>query len=211
MGHAMLTKVAQGILLLACGALTRIGSAQESRIGLYHQTLFVTRDSGSTSESGNYIGASIYAGEKVGGWGFAYREPWYGAASIGPFWDVTDWLEVGVAFGVESLANDLGVYSEFGRVASMMWLGNEKVSLNLYYEGGASRRDWYQVDAEWRPATWLGLGILSQTRSGTGPRVTVRIPHTPIEAWVAPALFDASAHGASTAIGVQLIHRWTRE
>lgn len=93
----------------------------------------------------------------------------------------------------------------------MVSLGNDKLSMNLYYENGASSRDWYQIDADWRPSDWLALGVLSQTHAGTGPRVTLSIPGTPIQAWVAPALFDRATHGSRVMIGVQLVHTWSRE
>ena len=204
-------QIAVALIALMFTVVPRTGAAQDSRIGLYHQTLFPSRDSGSTSVSGNQIQGAIYGSERAGGWGFAFREPWYTSATVGPFYDVTEWLEVGVALGAESLANDAGVYSTFGRIAGMVSLGNDKLSMNLYYENGASNRDWYQIDADWRPSDWLALGVLSQTHAGTGPRVTLSIPGTPIQAWVAPALFDRATHGSRVMIGVQLVHTWSRE
>ena len=110
-------QIAVALIALMFTVVPRTGAAQDSRIGLYHQTLFPSRDSGSTSVSGNQVQGSIYGSERAGGWGFAFREPWYTSATVGPFYDVTEWLEVGVALVAQAPVErfDMRVVRGFSR------------------------------------------------------------------------------------------------
>lgn len=201
-----------GLFALALSyTMPPIVSGQNSEVGVYHQSLFTWRDHQRSIESGNYIQAFIYAAKRAGGWGFAYREAGYLSATVGPFYDITDWIEIGIGFGAEALKEEGGSSALFARIASILWVGNDKASVTLYYENGTSKQGWYQLDASWHPAEWWAIGVLSQSNAGTGPRISVRIPGLPVDVWATPALYDLSRHRVNSMVGAQFVYSWKRK
>jgi hypothetical protein len=199
------------LAIVACSAQPTEARAQDSEIGIYHQTLFAERDHRRSIESGDYIQAFVYAAKSAGGWGFAYREAGYLSATVGPFYDITDWLEAGLAFGAEAVKTGRTSPAVFGRIAGILWIGNDNASVTVYYENGASKEPWHQFDATWHPAEWWGIGILSQSNAGTGPRISVRTPRLPIEIWVAPMLYELPSHRFNLMLGAQYVKSWKRK
>ena len=182
-------------------------SAQQAELGVYHQTLFTKEEGRAVTHSNQYLQGFAYLDDKTGVWGFAYRESRYVSATFGVYYDFVDWFELGAAAGLERLRGDDDRARTFGRWAGSLWLGTAETSLTLYYENGASKEYWYQLDAMWRPRRHFGAGVFAQRYAGVGPRVLVRPPKIPLEVWIAPAMYDRESRLTNRLLGVQLLYQ----
>lgn len=201
-----------GALLLAGVAVEQHPCvAQRSEIGLHHQSLYRRTERDSRIENGNYLQAFLYAGERIGGWGNAYRQADYLSAAIGPFYDVTDWCELGVALGFESVERADGRAALFGRIATILWLGVSKVSFMLYVENGTSHELWYQAEANWRLRKSISLGVLAQSNAGIGPRIVIHVPLLWLEVWATPMLYNQAGREVNAMAGASLVYSRPRD
>ena len=82
----------------------------------------------------------------------------------GPKVNPTDWLEAGVALGVEETSA-----SAWTRRAGYVWLGRDKISLLGVYENGGTG-PWHKLVLNYKVTTDLSVGIQNQSFFGTGPR-----------------------------------------
>lgn len=194
----------RALILSALALAVRPVTAQDtttavSEIGLYYQ-----RATRRGIEPMYYIQGWTYITEKSGAWGFAYHEKDYASASLGLYYDFTPWFELGVAPGSEIIKGD-DSWATLWRLAGMIWVGRETLFLDVYYENGQSGEEWHQINAMWRGRR-AGIGIFSQTGSGTGPRaLIVPLKRFPLEVWVAPRMYDHGAKRWNTLLGAQLV------
>lgn len=181
-------------------------SAQTAELGLYYEAVFHRK---GEEAAGSLLYAQGYKAltERLGVWGFAAGEQGYFSTVLGGYYDlVPSRLNVGIAGGFERFSSE-GNWKSFGRVASSVWLGSERAYIELYFENGASRDWWYQLDAMWRFREWLGLGVLGQRYVGIGPRILFAIPGIPIELWAAPAVYERGESRPNRVIGAQVFYR----
>ncbi len=67
------------------------------------------------------------------------------------------------------------------RLGGSLWLGNKKIYTLVITEKGGSGF-WHRAIINYR-LKWLGVGVMSQTKLGIGPRFEVKIPQTPFKVW----------------------------
>ena len=202
-------RVVMFMLAIAPMALSGQEEKVSSEIGFYAQGLTLKDfDGKATNVMHSLIKGYAYQTDKVGLWGFAYGEKGYASSTVGLFYDFTDYFEVGVAGGAETIRNEEGYYQVFGRGAVSMLIGTDKLFVEAYYENGASKEGWYEVDAMWRPSNRFGLGILAQKGVGTGPRVLVQpLRGVPLEIFVAPYMYNTETKQTNSMLGVQLVFK----
>lgn len=162
-------------------------SAQEAEIGLYYQGL---HEEGEITHRAFLEGFS-YLGERGGVWGVGYAEQGYASIVAGPYWDFLTFgedsvVELGVAAGAEALWDEEECTCEYSsRYASFLFVGNERLFADLYYENGESEEAWKRGIVHWQTTKRLAFGVIHQTGDGTGPRVLFNA-FEPVRIWAAP-------------------------
>ena len=170
-----------------------------AELGLYYQALVV--ESEQPVHRG-FVQGYKYWSEKSGVWGFGYGEKDYFSGVLGVYYDLFAFgeesvFEIGVAAGAEKMEDQL-----YNRFAGDLFIGSDNLYLDVYYENGASKEDWLQVNAVWQVKTHFGLGVLHQTLDGTGVRGVFGIPKTPLKFWVGPMF---SKEGRKLLLGIDLV------
>ena len=204
------------VSMLLIALLPNFGAAQESKQSektvaeiSFSGQAFVTESGNQTMTiAQNLVKGYTYMSERVGIWGFAYAEKGYLSSTAGLFYDFTDYFEIGVAGGAETILEDDGLHHVYGRGAVAVFIGTDKLFIETYYENGASKEDWYEVDAMWRPSNRFGMGVLAQKGVGFGPRVLVQpLKQIPFEVFVAPYMYDQDTKKGNMLFGGQLVFR----
>lgn len=179
------------VLVIACLMLANVAEAQEeaktAEIGLYYQNL-VVEDGAPTHRL--FLQGYDYFTERLGVWGFAYGEQEYFSGVAGFYYDFIQFgedsvIELGVATGIERFKNEAGDYQPYARYAGTLYIGNDRLFSETYYEYGPSGEGWLRAEAQWQAKKFIALGVLHQTGDGTGPRVILSIPKTPLRVWPA--------------------------
>ena len=118
----------------------------------------------------------------------AYGES-YGGMSFSP----TPWLQFGVGGGIEQADNP-------ARLGSFLWIGGKRQTVLAIYEHGGSGL-WYKAEYNFALNDKVGVGLITERSKGTGPRLEMKIPRSPIIVWAAPLVNDGKIIGL---IGVRL-------
>lgn len=177
------------LVLLVALLVPSLAQAQEAEIGFYHQLVI---EKGEEPTSRLFVQGYWYFGEKVGLWGFAYGEKQYISSVAGLYYDIFNFgtdavFEVGGAVGAERFSDEKsGMYQLYPRFSGTVFVGNKTLFSEIYYENGTSRDGWLRVDTLWQVAKHVAVGVIHQTDDGTGPRVVLSVPKTPIRLWVSP-------------------------
>ena len=143
--------------------------------------------------------------ERLGVWGFGYKERGSYSLVGGLYYGFTDDFELSLGAGIEKYEMEM---ERGDRFAGSLLLWSEKTcSLTLYYERGRTTEDhWYQGDLFCEPVDGFGVGIFSQRFAGTGPRLLIGITDKlPLEVWVAPFMYDFESKRSGQMLGVRLV------
>lgn len=122
-----------------------------------------------------------------GGWGWIYHEPGYTSFTVGPFWDIGEYVSVGAAIGSEFFTLDSAEHT-LGRYSLTAFIGTETSSAEYYYENGSSKVSWSRLDLQFWGNRTIALGAIAQTGDGLGPRVRFGLPlgeERDLRIWVA--------------------------
>lgn len=162
--------------------------AQDAEIGVYYQKL--SQKNGETSHR-VFSEGYVYLNEKSGVWGFVYGEKEYFSAVAGFFHDLFSFgndaiFEIGVGAGAERFPDEDGVSRLYSRLAGNVFVGNEKLFSEWYFETGPSKESWFRVNTLWQAKKFVGVGLFHQTGDGVGPRAVFSLPRTSVRIWVAP-------------------------
>jgi hypothetical protein len=176
------------ILVLAMLLVPVLVQAQEAEIGIYYQGL---PQKNEEVMHRIFSEGYVYLNEQSGAWGFAYGEKEYFSAVAGLFHDLFSFgnnavFEIGAGAGVERFPDEDGANRLYPRLAGTVFVGNQFLFSDVYYENGTSGESWLRVNALWQVTERVALGMIHQTGDGTGPKVSLSIPKTPVRVWVAP-------------------------
>lgn len=129
----------------------------------------------------------------TGGWAELYAGPTYAP---------TDWLELSVMAGVQSIGSSLEA-----RYAASAWAGNEAFDTLWWVEWDhlGTNSVWYDAFVRYQVLDPLRVGVRFSRFVGSGPTVWTSIPNTPIGAWVtwAPIGFEEESSPARFRGGIQ--------
>lgn len=192
-------------IVLACLTAATAAQAQTqegpkvAELGLYYQALVVENE--QPVHRGFIQGWKSWS-EKSGVWGFGYGEKDYFSGVLGLYYDLfafgeTSVFEVGLAAGAEKMEGKL-----YNRFAGDLFIGNDNLYLDVYYENGESKEWWLKVDALWQIKKHLAVSVLHQTLDGTGVRGIFGIPKTPLKFWVGPMF---SKEDRKLLLGIDLV------
>lgn len=207
------------VLMLLVASSPNLGVAQESKptektvaeIGFYSQVFMTKTNNQTATISHNLVKGYTYTSERSGIWGFAYAEKWYLSSTAGLYYDFTNFLSVGLAGGAETILLDDGLHHVYGRGAVTVLVGSDKLFVETYYENGASKEGWYEVDVMWRPSNRFGAGVLAQKGVGVGPRLLIQpFSHVPFEVFMAPYMYDQDIKKSNMLFGGQFVLRRTK-
>ncbi len=108
----------------------------------------------------------------VGVWGWVQSDPRYSEAYAGPWIAPTAWLQVGIAYGQESVVHP-------ARYAGFLWVGNNHLSSFTIWEDGGTgmfllNRSAYSV-GKFHIGTWTdnGAGVCPEVRFSPTATITV--------------------------------------
>ncbi|OHA96101.1 MAG: hypothetical protein A3C70_02685 [Candidatus Zambryskibacteria bacterium RIFCSPHIGHO2_02_FULL_43_14] len=176
------------ILVLTVLLVPSLVQAQDAEIGVYYQNL-----SGNGEQASHRIFSEgyVYLNDKSGVWGFAYGEKEYFSAVAGLFHDLFSFgndavFEIGVGAGAERFLDEDGANRLYPRLAGTVFIRNQSLFSDVYYENGTSGEDWLRVNALWQATGHIALGVIHQTGDGIGPKASLSIPKVPVRVWVAP-------------------------
>lgn len=164
--------------------------AQEVEVNLSYQLLTGGQNEPATHRI--FSEGYLYVGEKNGVWEFVYGEKEYFSAVAGIFHDFFSFgndavFEIGIGAGAERLPDEEGINRFHPLLAGNIFIGNQSLFSDVYYENGTTAGEgWLRVYALWQASKYVALGVIHQTGDGTGPRVVLSVPRTPMRVWIAP-------------------------
>ncbi len=182
--------------------------AQDWEFGLYHQRVAKSDSLGNDLGSiNNYIDTWAKVRGRTGVWGFAYSETGYSSLVGGLYYDFTNWFELGLGAGLESVSGEEKKGERYA--AFLLLFSGRTCTLEAYYERGrVVANPWHQADLLCRPVDGIALGIFSQRFVGTGPRIVLTLTDKiPLQLWLSPFMYDNETKTSSKALGVQLVFR----
>jgi len=135
------------LALCLCLGATQVAEAQEEKraeVGLYYQGVM---EKGEVETNRLFLQGYHYLGEsRLGVWGFAYGEDRgdYFSGVLGLYYDFLEFgessvVELGLAAGTEKFRDESGTSRQFARYAGTLYIGNDQLNTETYYEYGPSR------------------------------------------------------------------------
>lgn len=107
---------------------------------------------------------------------FFWVEQYWAQAYGGLTYAPVSWLQVGLGAGLEQADNPW-------RIASSIWLGNDRLSALTVLETGGSGF-FYRSQFNVMVTSWLGLGGLAERYTGFGPRAEIGPKQLPLQLWL---------------------------
>lgn len=123
----------------------------------------------------------------------------YAEAMIGPAFAPTEWLAIGLGFGLEQTPDEVTPW----RVGGAVWVGTRRLSLLTFAETGGTGF-WARTEFNLKLTDWGGLGALCDLAVGAGPRLEFNVPKTPLQIWWAPLMVDFDTGAPVTQFGIRL-------
>lgn len=131
---------------------------------------------------------------KIGMFAWAQTTPDWRQAYIGPSYQITSWLQVGIGGGIEKADSKK-------RLGSFLYAAKGKDSLFGVYENGGGGRWHIAVYNHQVGKSRFGIGVHTQAFVGTGPRAEMNFG--PIKLW-SSLLFEGDGHNA--VFGVRYVY-----
>ncbi len=115
----------------------------------------------------------------------------YSQTYAGATYSPKPWVQFALGGGLEEAKNP-------ARVGGYVWLGNAKTSILFVPEYGGSGF-WWKLEVNRKVNKSIGVGLITDPLTGSGPRVEYQIPKIRLTFWLAPLT------RANTLIGI----RWS--
>ena len=116
----------------------------------------------------------------------------YSQAYAGATYSPKSWFQIALGGGLEQAKSP-------ARLGSYVWLGKGKASGLFIFENGGSGK-WYKTESNYQLLSKLGFGTYSERFKGIGPKLELKVPHTPFKVWLAPLVKSGKVE---TVIGVR--------
>jgi len=158
------------ILMLCLVVLPAFAADEPKELGFW----FEAQAAGNTKP---WKFTTLYEPPTKGRFGFfVTADQWsdeYRVAYTGPTFKVTEWLKVGIGIGGEQTTPEEGAHQYF-RCAMTLEVNLGKISAFGTFENGGTG-PWHRVSAVYKISEKIGVGGMSETDIGIGPRVEYRI------------------------------------
>ena len=123
-------------------------------------------------------------GKKVDGFVWFQVAQNYSQAYGGILYTPKQWIQIAAGAGLEQAGNP-------GRIGGYIWVGKKRSSLLLIGEYGGSGL-WGKLEYNYKINNMVGLGAISERFKGTGPRIQISIPHTPMTIWGSAMIYKSA-------------------
>ncbi len=144
-----------------------------------------TAEGATTPRLDAWLSGSI--ADKLGSFGWLQADQTYAEAYAGLTFSPKNWLQFGAGAGIEQAPRP-------ARFGSFLWAGNQRQSgLAIFEQGGSG--PWWKAEYNYQLYAQLGVGLITERFKGSGIRLQVSLPKTPLTLWGAPLLHNGHLAG----------------